>query len=370
MSFLKRFDYFLPIIFGIIISITLFLKGGWIEPDTYAFISRACGTSVFETPFLSQLFFDSIPCNEIIWFLLQGIVWTINLLIVFYFLKKNGYDSLSFFFSAFSLSVVYSLLAFEDDFLVTGILFAIMIILFNPVNNIWKNRIIYGIITLFIGLFVWKGALLIGGIILLGSIHPLLSYLLVGYYFWMNGLNDWGGSVEGIVFSGYTVLIPIVLLLFLTSKEKIFVFYREKKYLFHVFMAFVFLGFFQSKWGLYSGLLLPIVFSELVLEKHYHNILYVGLIVLLLLVPLVGITKPPHDSHWMVLRDGIVPEQNGGIIVIDHSFGLEKWGFEYIGGHPVPYGSRDGNFYIGISPSMGAGCKVLSRADLLVLEKC
>lgn len=198
------------IVLFVTILATLTIRGGWIEPDSYAFISRACGTSEFETPILAKIFFETHGCNKSFWFLSQALMWSGSFfLIAKYFLKKK-IPIENLFIMGFSLSTIYSLLAIEDDFLITGYLFILTYWLYENTNNF--KRILFLLAILFFGTFIWKGTYFIGAIILGGTISPIISLAVIAFYVFQNGLNDWGGSSEAIIFNGYSVFFPIILL--------------------------------------------------------------------------------------------------------------------------------------------------------------
>lgn len=362
----KNYSILILLFFALVLFLSLNFRGGWIEQDSYAFLSRACGTSEFETPILAKNFFDSIPCNQTIWFVIQTIIWTTTIGLIILAIRKD-YPTKNILFIGLSLSTIYSILAIEDDFLLTGILMIGAISLLK--NPTIKERILFLLLIIIGGLFFWKGIFLIGSIFLLASIKPKLSIIPVLAYFYMNGLNGWQNSVEGTIFGGGVILLPIIFVLFSSEKNRIKKFFEEKPRIAWSFISLTILGYYQIKWGLYSGLLLPIVMSELVLPEKINSLLIVSTIILFLSIPALALIKPPTIDHWSVLEEAKKVESLGGKVYIDQSFGFEKWGYEYVGGHPLVDGRPDKDFYyLGVSPPFN--CSILAQADDLFLKKC
>lgn len=363
MDSLKYFVLIFAVLF-----VVLFFRGSWIEPDSYAFLSRACDTSDWESPAISQWFFDSLPCNFDFWILVQVILWALSILVIIIYFMYWKIPISSLAVLGFSLSAIYALLAFEDDYLLIAPFFLFSHWLLAAKPSLLQ-RVQYALFIFAIGLLVWKGAWLVGSIVLLASFHPVLALGPVIYYMVENGFGySWGGSIEGMVFNGWTVFFPLIVLLFHSKKEKLRAFIVEHWKYSGAFVVLLLLGWFQIKWGLYSALLTPFIFWKVLDEKNFEKLIVLGSIVLLLALIGIGLTKPPFESHWNVLERAVEFESTGNIVYIRNSFGFTKWGFEYVGGHPVYPLPPDGNYYYLGDPL--PHCMEVFGQDMVALNYC
>ena len=364
----KTFTAEMLIVFGIMISvIVLLLRGGWIEPDSYAFYNYFClsGKS-FDIPILSNYFFDKLPCTQYLWYGFQAFIWWLCFVAlidankIFNNIKdwKNGIIGLS-------LSFIYGVLALEDDFLAFPLI----------VYGTWgllkgdKKQKILGLLCFIVATFFWKGTLLIGAIVLASKINWKIGIGVVLIYIFNNGTDTWGGSSEAVFGLGFVTLFPFLILLFYSTKEKVLAF-RQNNVFFWT-LPFILLTLYQVKWGLYTILFLPVWLIGLIDDEVFQKKLVVlaGVVFVLSIIGL-GLTKSPNSNHWAVVQEAVDLQKAGYVVKNDWSVGRF---IEYLGGKATQAGGYSGfqNVFPGeywIGPDRN--CFTISKTDLLFLQKC
>lgn len=367
-SIKKTFTAEMLIILGIMLSvIVLLLRGGWIEPDSYAFYNYYCLSGrVIDVPIISNYFFDKLPCTQYLWYGFQAFIWWLCFVALVDANKifnniedwKNGIIGLS-------LSFIYGVLAIEDDFL------AFPLIVYGSWawlkgNNTQK---VLGLLCLILATFFWKGALFIGAVVLATKINWKVGVGVALIYIWNNGSDTWGGSSEAVLGLGVVSLIPFIILLFYSSKEKVLSFRSNKIFLWT--LPFLLLTFYQVKWGLYTVLFLPAWLDALIEDKILQKKLVVlAGVVFVLSVVGIGLTKSPHAEHWAVIREAVDLQKDG--YVVKNDWGVGRF-VEYLGGKATQAGGYSGQqnvfpgeYWLGSDRN----CFTISSADLLFLQKC
>lgn len=357
------------IVFGALTSAYL-LVPGWLDPDAYGFFNQNChNTNDIETPLLSYFVLQSLPCNEIVWKMF-GLLLIFTIFSSFYYAsKKMNIPPKYSFIIGLSGYLIGFLWSPEDDMIAYPLLIASTFWLFEKP----KERIIhYSIISLLIGLLIWKGAFLIMGLIILCVIHPLLGIVGIVYYF-PNFFNSWGNSAEVIWGAGYFInnfiLMITLVILFLQ---------RLPKHIITILIVLMILVFFQAKWGEY--LIIPcFTIIGLYREKirEYENLFIIlGVIMTIIFTSFLFLTITPTTNQWEIINEANSIQKNGGILYNDWGLGHH---LEYLGGTPSQKGGYHGSYnpkepvfyYLGFGePFAGYDCQITKEADGLSIEKC
>lgn len=373
----SRPNWLLPTILLIasasLIILGLILRGGWVEPDTYAFYNRACLDGWdFNTPIFSKIFFQSLPCSLLFWFFLHGTMYFFSMLLLAWGLKKFwnippqwvGLVGLSIYFLQFSI-------AMEDDHLAWAIVFLLSWwVLSNPS---WQKRIIAGIIAALLYFFVWQGAPVPLSIAIAASIHPVVAVIgLVAKLFEGALSTDPSGSSE-LTF-GAGVVGNILLLVLLAYHDQFRELSKKHAPLFWFTVFSVIVSLFQAKWGLYTLIgLLPLSWIVLQSDPKRMAALQRAGWTLLVIAPLILLLfQLPNSEHWKVIQTAKEYQDQGKVV-------LNEWGvgryFQFIGGKPTAAGG--GGVQAQIPPGewfwLGKhreDCDPILSKDLLFFERC
>lgn len=365
----KKFsiEFLIPFGIGLVVPL-LMIRNGWIEPDSFAFYNYYClNGSSFDIPFLANIVFYGVNCSATyFWYGLQAFIW-----VMFFIALVDSYkiyhdiESWKVGIIGFSLSFIYGVLAIEDDFLALPLIaYAIWAIYLGN-----KKDIILGVLALVLAFFFWKGTILIGSIIILSKINWKLGLLPVIAYIINNGLDQWGGSTEAIIGLGVVTLIPFLILLYYSSKQKIRSFRSSKTFLLSI--PFILLTIFQAKWGLYTILFLPAWLDELIEDEVFQRkLVRMAGIVFVISIIGIGLTKSPTKEQWVIIDKAVAIQKNGNIVVNEWSVGRF---FEYKGGKASQAGGIKGEqetknkYWLGQKIS---NCEILDYSQDLFLQKC
>lgn len=315
----------------------------WLEPDTTGFYNRSClNGSDFETPLLSRVIFNLLPCNVIIWKIFTVLISLCSVSALYFFCKKNLFDREWFWIIGLSYFLILFFITLEDDQLAFPIVIAATSILLA--NNTWKNRIGYGIVGAFVYFFVWKGAIVPITLFLAYSITPLFSPLLpilfIIYHFFVTGklaFGDPGGSNELILGKGFLV-DNIIFFFFFLSKDK-----KKKisanKNIFALFTSWNIIGFFYPQLS-YYGIIPTLLMAEKFLEENVKWFLVLGGMIALVMAPGIIISQNiPNDKTMEITQHAVDLQMDGHAVYNIWAYG--RW-FHYLGGHPSDEGGYHG----------------------------
>lgn len=367
----------------------LFLIPFWPDPDATAMFNSIClGASETSIPLLSQTLFQKIECSILSWKIFHIILLGLILFLLsrYYSLTLVG---LVGFFPVFLLTLEDDLFAFPLFFLYfvwaqkriehQGLFQsgqALLRSLESRLPGSFLERLCEGVryklfplivgvlLTIFLGLFVWKGSFLIGLILITYFIAPYLSILPSLIYIVSNGFNTWGGSAEAAIGNGFVIgQIGLFFILWKFSQDKIF----RKEY--WLLLSLGVLTFFQPKWG--EWIVLPL----LPLLNHYfqHNniVKFIGVWLFVLIISFTVLTSFPSSEQVMLFQKTVELQHNG--LVVYNDWGVGHY-LEYYGGTPTNKGGYSGktlpdsNFYW-FGPKI-IDCNIISYSDALFLQKC
>ena len=355
-------------------SSTIFFVSGWNDSDTYRFYNRACyHNDQFDTPILSKTIFNALGCNILLWKITEFILMLIILFTLFLCLTKYDFEPKIIYLTFLCAYFVYFYLSFEDDHLAFPLLtfgfFALQ------KNKKWPTNILFLLLTIFLGLFVWKGAFLIGGIIFLWSLKPVIGLCGTLIYLEYFGLNNWGGSTEAIIGKSLLVNMPILFIIFLFIIFRKFDWKKELNQNFALLTSFMILVFFQPKWGTY--LILPILLILGCLKKEFFETKTFRLLVILSLCYFLFVSiwatvnQQPSFEQRKLLEEAVRIQKEGNIVLNDWSLGAY---ITFLGGKPSmsggytgPQGSDKNYFWIGKN---NINCETIQTKDSLFLQKC
>lgn len=360
------------LLIGLIFFLPFFLtfRGGWIEPDSYAFYNRECTTNQdFSTPDWSRFLFKQLGCDLHVWYFFQTIIWltiVIVLVLVNKFFYSLPFDSIGII--GFSLSFIYSLLAIEDDFLAFPFLILSSAILLQ--DKVKPKGLVLSMILFLIALNFWKGTSLFFVIVLFGSVYPIFSLFPTIAYIFQNGWNDWGGSTEAMIGFGIVTILPFILTLFFGDRVLFRETINKHKKQFYVLISLMILATYQAKWGLLGIIFYPLFFHKSVLNRLRENLYFLGILVLFF--ALIGIvwSKPPLEKHWAIIDQAVKIQQDGGTIVNEWSVGRF---LEYRGGIASQKGGFSGEQEVTGKYWLGKElpeCQTINSADQLFLQQC
>lgn len=367
---------FLPLHFFLIpiaLLMGLHFRGGWVEPDTYAFYNRACLAGLdFHTPYFSKIFFSLLPCNLDAWFLAQTIFLVFSFIFLGFALEKFlKIPNKTLWLMGLSIYAVQFFTSFEDDHLAFPFVF---------ISSWWylskptpARAIALGLLGLALSFLVWEGAFFPIVILVLSSLFFALGGASVLLLFW-NGVigNSHGASTELTLGNGFFGnMLPYAMLYFYPEVK-----HELKNHLHLAGIGFVFLllAFFQPKWGLYTLIpLLPLsykVFS--VRPKLLNKLVLVGMLVLLLMPSAVLFFKPPHEAHWKIFRTAAQFQSSGMVVLND--WGLGRY-FQFVGGIPSQAGGYSGEQNFSGGPWYWLGperkeCFTIINEDLVFFQRC
>lgn len=358
-----------PIFFGILGG--LLFNHKWSEPDTYAFFNRAClNASDFNTPIISKIFFNSIPCEQTIWFIFQAIIWIIFFYTIRYSLKKNGLDEKGLFLLCLSPFVLQLMTSFEDDFLALPII---------TILTYWHIRrkdivstITLVIFGLFLSFFIWEGAFVPLIIIAVSVIDPLLGiFVIIGLYFsgTIGKPNPEPANESRIGYGfGEYALFWFVVALF--PKDWRSGLHENWDYI-KVSIPLLLLAILTPKFGIYSSItLIPIAINVFTKKNYFQRAIRIGFIILLVFPILFLQISPPLENHWKLLEKGVEIQKSGQKVLNYWSVGDY---FAYLGGKPSQRGGyagfqdANGSYWIG---SERKNCDTIKQAGTLYLQKC
>lgn len=359
-------EFLIPIGIGLIIPI-LMIRNGWIEPDSYAFYNYFClNGSSFNIPIISNYIFSTLPCTQYLWYGFQAFVWIMCFISIvdanniFNNIKKWEMGIIGI-----SISFIYAVLAIEDDFISFPLI----------IYGTWawlkgnKTQKILGLICLILATFFWKGAILIGLIIIFSKINWLAGLGIVLIYLLQGNFNNWGGSTEAQIGLGIVALIPFLFLLALAKKEHIKTFKKTNEFFWSI--PFFVLTLFQVKFGLYTILFLPVWFNGLIKDEEFKKkIVLVSCIIFLVCLIGIGLTKPPNEKHFTIVKKAVEIQNSGEKLL--NAWWAGRW-VEYFGGIASQKGGysgpqdANGSFWLGEEKK---DCFTLDFEDDLFLQKC
>jgi len=364
----KKFSLEYLIVFGIcLITPLLIIRNGWIEPDSYAFYNYFClNGKIFDIPILSNYFIGALSCEQFMWYGFQTAIWLLCFISIVDTNKIfNQIKDWEIGIIGISISFIYSVLAIEDDFL------AFPLIAYGLWAWLKGNKIqqLFGLLCLIIALLFWKGALLIGLIIIFTKLHWLTGIGVVAYYIFSSNFDTWGGSVEAQIGLGIVSLIPFLFLLALSNKKDIALFRQTKE--FYWSLPFLLLLLFHVKFGLYPILFLPVWLNGLIKDEDFRKkiVLVAGIIFIISLIG-ISLTKGPNQKHFTVVKEAVEIQESGEKVLT--AWWAGRW-FEYKGGVASQAGGyggpqdANGSYWLGDEKK---DCFTLSHEDNLFLQKC
>lgn len=356
----------------------------WVDPDATGTYNAICGNGKAEVLPLTENILSKLPCTILEWKIIQLFLIGFILLVFQYFFPLPLLGLVGFF--------PVFLLTLEDDLFAFPFLFSyfVLIQLASLKSNQLKEQLpqdrlglflklgsvserlgfryklfllILGVaLTLFLGLYVWKGSFLIGLILISYLIHPGLSVIPSLAYLVLGNFNTWGGSSEAALGNGFVIgQLGILLLLYFFSKKGFR--WRQEYWL---LISLEVLTFFQPKWG--EWLILPLV---MLLEDFMSDsrLRFFGYWMLGLIVLFTVFTSFPNQEEVVVIQEAVSYQQKGNRVLNDWGVGHY---FEYYGGSP----SQSGGF-IGLQDANGSywlgpkrDCNTLSSANALFFQSC
>lgn len=374
------------IFFAAIFSL-IFFYPFWPDPDGLGIYNQVCSHgSGTDVPILTSFLLSLLPCSLLAWK-----VFHFCLILLILFLVDR-------FFSVSLMGLVgflpVFLLTLEDDLLA----FPIVLLYFVWIQSLlpqspqrveqplpcrsglfqmlgWEGvceyfrcrsiPLVVGILlSLFLGLFVWKGSFLVLGILIAYLVHPALSLVPSIAYILYSNFNTWGGSTE--VIPGYGFLagqIGLLLVLYSAWKTKPFVWRNE----YFLLISLEFLVFFQPKWGEWVFLgIIPLLMPFLrdVRVRFFSNWMLVAIIVFTIFTAFPGIEEAK------VIQTAVDYQHRGEIVLNDWGVGHH---FEYLGGVPSQKGGfigfQDANDSYWLGPER-IDCNTLVVSNALSFQQC
>lgn len=369
----KRFFALLFLFLGIIFFYNL-SRPAWIEPDAIGFYNRTCeaGTD-FSTPIVSRTVFEKLPCNETIWKIFQSILTFAAFSAIYFSLTKIlQKDYRATFMVGLSYFFVLFLLALEDDQLFFPILIVTSVWLLK--NPTWKKRILYGILAVVTTFFVWEGAYVIMGLLLLSSIYPWLSLLVPISGFLTNKIHlKYEGNISELQTGlGFFTNNIILWVLAFGDRGKLF----ENKTVLGALVGLLVLTFFVPKFGVF--IIIPLLFLiEPVMgeKKMYRFLAYGGLFAMAIISVGLLIDSEPTSDYWRVVDKAIVLQEQGETVY--NEWWVGRW-VRYKGGFPTLEGSDigpqvlpfDTHFYWLGKQTHPDTCETIDSAGILFLQEC
>lgn len=360
-------------VFFLIPFLLILLIPFWVDPDATGTYNTICGNSQVEIPTISLAILSAIPCSILAWKIFHLLLL---LLILWVFSKEY---SLSI-FGVVGFATVF-LLTLEDDLIafLPILVFGIWVLtnskqrqesLIEEKSKRSLQRLLLlvgSILFLFLGLFVWKGAFLIMGILLAYLIKPQLSLIpAIAYILYSYG-NDWGNASEKIIGAGWIIgQIGLFLLLYFIYKEyKTGTFRFKLEY--YLLLSLEILAFFEPKWG--EWLIIPLAF---LLEPYFdksERLRFFGIWMIVLTIIFSVLTSFPSHGESLIINNAVEYQKQGKIVLNDWGVGHY---FEFYGGKPSQKGGyagfQDVNGYYWLGPDKN--CETISSSNTLFFQKC
>lgn len=348
----------------------------WIEPDSTAFYNRAClGGADFNTPMLSKVIFDLLPCDMLSWKIFHLLIVLAGISSLYYFGRKHFNDEKFFFIAFLSYFLLGFLLQLEDD----QIAFPLIIVLTARLleNQTWGKRIGYGIATLFLTLFVWSGSWIPMTMFLGFTILPIIPIILpigaVSLYFIQTGLigfNDPGKTLETTIGFGFITNNILLLLLFFVENKKQKI--KDNWKLFQLFLGFNLLGYFYPKLEYFSIIPLLLISYNFFDDKMKQTLILGGMIALVMAPALILWNTTPNQHTLKVIGQAVELQKSGKPVY--NNWGLGRW-FYYLGGKPTQEGGYNGEQYPDLNEYYWLGekrkqCETISKDNWIYLQKC
>lgn len=374
----QRFLISLIILACLTLSLSFFfLKDAWMEPDSTRFYNRAClDAGDFNTPILSKIVFELLPCNVIAWKIFQIILILSTISALYFFSKTMLKDKKLFLISFLSYYLLNFLLSIEDDQIALPIIIGLSTILLNKPNI--KNKILYAIAIIFLSLLVWQGAYIPMLIILAWTIEPIFGIIIVIggilYQIIQNGINVFFNPHIGnelMVGQGF-IINDLILLLFFFSKDKKKKI-KENKKIFLLFTAFNLLSFVIPKMAYFSILPNLLMANILFDENQKKWLILAGALALCISPAMFLYDSYPNQQTWKVIDQAVEIQKDKNKIFFNEWF-LGSW-FYYKGGMPTQEGGWQGDYTKNIPDYYWLGledknCSIISRSGLITLQHC
>ena len=332
--------------------------------DSQYFLNHACGKGVDNletTPLLAKAFFESIPCEPLLWKVIPSFIIFFCALFAGkmgeLFHKEKGWMVGLFVF--FSFAFIQQAFQFEDDVLAYPILYASLF--FYMKAKVGKEKLsginylfAFGLLGL-AGLF-WKGAIFYLLVYAFGNLLSFLGFLLANFLFKANPITsvfiniNIGENVPfwGVLAHFIPLLIGFIYIPAIIMPETL------------IWLLF---GFFTVKFSFHAVPFLAIGFLHLLEankeNKRLKNLLFLGSIVPLLSMVLIFGGFPQYDD--LEMAQYVSKYSNGRTII-------NNWGLGYLikfyGGNPANYGTY--------TVTSKQGLVVASERDLIELDfnKC
>lgn len=332
---------------------TIFLNVGWSDPDSYAFYNRYClnGEQFIVQP-LSDIVFSYADCLMFGWKFFQVFFGIITLVLIAFALEAFlGYDWKSVFLFLYSSSIAMFLLNFEDDNLAFPIVAVSMLWLLSKKNKqkSLKEQIaiisLYNIIMIFTGLFIWKGALIVMGLVLLWYIVPNLSWIGILLYsiFFPNG------KLEGHVLeetTGLSVLAnnPFSVIAFYFMVKESLNNFKE-----HIlFLSFFVLSLLRPKWSVYFVIiavwyLWPRIKPYLDKYKLMNIFCLIGVALFYFGCIWIIFNAAPSPGQWIVIGKAVEYQKQG--YTLNNDWGVGRY-VEFLEGKPSKVGGFGWQLYL------------------------
>lgn len=366
---LLRFILILIPIIGFILTI------GWPDTDGYAFYNLLCVHGArFDVPWLSGVIFSLMPCNMMAYKLISIGFILLSFLVIFYSYHRFFKAKYNILFLIFSfVSMVYYFFGFEDDHLAIPLVFFFSLWYLKQTS--WWSKLVYALISLFIALFLWKGAFVVMGIIFLFGLNPIASLLgSIGYVIFFGG-NLWGNSLEATMGRGifYNSLLSWILIgLFFLKRFS----FKDTRF-FWLLSSFLVICFIQPKWEFWLILPTMILLVEYV-ESNPIQLprldLWINLCIVIFFVHgmILFLNVIPTNGMWNVIEHAKVLQDQNQLVVND--WGVGRW-FAFVRGKPTQEGGYEGvqqidsNHYYWLGSNY-LECNTIDSSDNLYLQEC
>ena len=340
---LKQVGYLIG--FSSLFFLAYLIRPSLLGADTYYFASISCyGDKVIlsNLPFLADLFFKIIPCNEFFFKLLTYFFFTINILLISLIGEKINKEhgwlaGILINMSSFFLLANFQL---EDDVLSYPLL---LISLYLILNKGGWGKVAALILVLIAGLF-WRGSFFWLFGFALGDFLFFFALIIV-FVFLLN--NDFG-TIIGAVFPNNQVIENVPFFGIIQQYVLLLGFWGAKRFLTVQFIFWGVLTFFNMKFAPMLSIFLVLGFVLLIgeynrdkkifknewLRKHFFDLIIAGVLGIGFANFIIILNYSPNENQINAIQDVIILA-DGQPILNDWSYGHY---IAYYGGVPMKKG--------------------------------
>lgn len=370
----KKISYLIIIGLLLIPTTLLFFRDAWIEPDSIAFYNRTClNGNDFNTPKLTKEIFLNLPCDQIIWKIVQVINIAGIFFALLYGIRKYGLPAKTVWLSGLLYFFPLFLLALEDDHLTFPIIIILTYLLFEKRSI--KRMIGYALAIPILTFFYWEGSFVVMSIFLASSIlSPLgIASVIVAFFLEKIHFNPNNSSSEltsGLGFIANNVLVWLFLL-----KGFDFSFLKKYQVEFGSLFGILLLTFFVPKFGVFLIIpLLPLAGLSFSSKKATFGLLCLaGFFGFLVISTNLLVTHEPLDPMWDLVEEGVALQDSGALVY--NEWWVGRW-FAYKGGVPTEEGGYKGipdfppdseYYWLGLPFD---SCETIRSYNFAHLQKC